>query len=103
MKIKAVVHYTVYTLIMAATMKSSLVWAEDGANAPKLQAITVTGTGQTPLVLPSLGAGTGATIPNSSFDLFQSPGGTNVYSIVSGLPSVMVQTTDPYGLSSGGP
>ncbi|MBU2733956.1 TonB-dependent receptor [Acidithiobacillus ferridurans] len=103
MKIKVLMRYTVYTLIMAATVKSSLAWAEDGANAPELQAITVTGSGQTPLVLPSLGAGTGATIPNSSFDLFQSPGGTNVYSIVSGLPSVMVQTTDPYGLSSSGP
>ena len=104
MKIKTVMHYTAYTLIMAATAKSSFAWAESGgANAPVLQAITVTGKGQAPLALPALGAATGSTIPQSSFNLFQSPGGTNVYSIVSGLPSVMVQTPDPYGLASGGP
>lgn len=90
-----------YTAI-ASVLVAHSVFAEAEAGPPVLGAVTTVAAGQAPLVLPALGAEIGGTIPRSSFDLFQNPGGTNVNSIVSGMPSVMVQTPGPYGLSGVG-
>lgn len=77
--------------------------ATNGEPTSLVVRVTVPGQSAPGHIIPALGAETGSTIPRSSFGLFQSPGGTNLYSLVSASPSVMSQTTDPYGLAAGGP